>query len=312
MALDLIKGSSIASTIMVHTSHTILVFALLACTLSAGAQATSYASPQRRDVMAPGGAFVLDVNPDKQQATVYKTHDRDRALWSFERSMWQEKYFLADDGQSVAVLAWKHVQVFDLDQEALQFFKAEGKFKTYAYDDLVVHPSAPRGIGPIGPFWREWFDSASSDGKSLTLVSSGPSTYHFDLSTGEIRNEAFSPRGGLLWILGVLILHLGIILVFRWRRAIKRALPDAKKIRLISLGPLACCVHMWLFLAGVPFVPAVLVFYLQIPLWFACLFLGPFSLVVGLRRPKGHRLGSAILVASTFLLAMGMPWLLWL
>lgn len=293
---------------MKRASHSLLFLALFL--LSPAAQATSYAAPERQVVASPKGAFVLDVQPEQERATLYAVQDRKTPLWSFSRSFWQERFFVADDGKTVAVLAWKHVRVFNLEDEALQFYSARGKLRAYRYSDLVAHPAAQRGIGPIGPFWREWFDEVESDGKTLHLRTSGPSTYTFAMGTGDIVEEGFSPLGGALWVLGVILLHLGILLIFRWRRAVKNKKPEARRLGWTSLGPVLGFIHLWLFLSGAPGVPAEWVFYVQLVLWPAALITGILSLVFSLRKPP--RPGRAVLAGGVLLLVLALPWLLWL
>jgi len=131
---------------------------LLLLLLSAG-PALGYkpASPVRHDVFSPNGAFVLDVDPAAKRLTVYATGNRQKPLWSFDRTVWQEQHILSDDGRTVGLVSWRFVQLDELsDGVCVEFWNRDGLLREYTFAELCPHPANFYiESGPVGDFWRK-------------------------------------------------------------------------------------------------------------------------------------------------------------
>lgn len=140
------------------------------------AGATSYAPPKREEVLSANGEFLLVVHPESEVHEVKLMASPETTLWSFEHGVWHFPFFVANDGQTVAVLAWRHVQEKGLaDGVRATFYGAGGEEVKIPFKD--VYPNPPKtvnvGIGPIGDFWRTWYHDAWSDGETFTIETTG-------------------------------------------------------------------------------------------------------------------------------------------
>ena len=144
---------------------TILITAsILAIGFLTKAMATSYAPPQDRVVRSPNGQYSLEINAKNSRHEIRKGKE---VLWSFERRIWHDEFYLSNDGQRVLWVAWERVQVDDgkgwrnrqadeaQQEEAIVIYSPDGVIlkKTFAE---VSNPVKPEGPGPIGDFWRVW------------------------------------------------------------------------------------------------------------------------------------------------------------
>jgi hypothetical protein len=156
-------------------------------------RAYSVARPERQEVRAPNGQFVLDVNPQTEIHTVYATKYRNSPLWSFTSPIWLGPIFLSDDGKVVAILAWEHVRAEDLDRKpCTRFWNEAGPLRSYSFAEICPNPrSRPFWeIGPIGPDWRVWCGDVRQDGDNLLVPTTDLYEYTFSLKDGAITNRA--------------------------------------------------------------------------------------------------------------------------
>lgn len=129
------------------------------------AMATSYADPTDRVVESPNGHYSLEINTKTSRHEIRKGKE---VLWSFERRIWHDEFYLSNDGQRVLWVAWEHMQVVEdgkgwrnrqadeaQQEEAIVVYSPDGVLvrKTFAE---VSAPIKPAGPGPIGDFWRVW------------------------------------------------------------------------------------------------------------------------------------------------------------
>ena len=99
--------------------------------------ATSYAQPERHDVLSHNRAFVLDVNPKTKVHAVYDASDRTKPLWSFSKSVWHYPFLVSNDGTVVATVGWKHVKAEHIAESVgVSFWNKDGEFRTYPLRDL--------------------------------------------------------------------------------------------------------------------------------------------------------------------------------
>ena len=166
------------------------------------ASATSFAPPQRHDVFSPNRLFVLDADPGKKLNTVYATSDRTKPLWSFPGVLWFCFPQISNDGTVVAIVGAGFVQAEDLkNATAIEFINKDGVFKSFTVAELCPHPPRTQdvGPGPIGYFWRTWHTGATSNGETVTVVTTGGWTYEFRLSDGEMLERRLNPSAEFQW-----------------------------------------------------------------------------------------------------------------
>lgn len=161
---------------------------LLLLILPAGdACAYKPAPPKRHDVPSANRDFVLDVDPGANRLTVYAVGKRDQPLWSFQRPVWLQKYFLANDGKTVAVVASHFVPSDNLhDGVCIEFWNETGKVREHTFAELCPNPARSFFEGPVGLHWRKWYTEAESDGDMLRVKTTDEFEYEFSLEDGNI------------------------------------------------------------------------------------------------------------------------------
>ena len=154
--------------------------------------ATSYASPREGDIYSANKKFVLHINPSTQKHNIYDVNDRNKVLWSFSKRIWQEPYFLADDGKSVLTTSWTHVKVEHIDKTvAIYLYTDKGLTNTHMLKDICSYP-ARTTRGPIGSFWRTWYTSIKLIAKdTIEIKTTGMYHYQFSLKDGSIIQKEF-------------------------------------------------------------------------------------------------------------------------
>ncbi len=167
------------------------------------------AGPTRHDVISDNGAHVLDVNPKSERLTIFAAGRRTQPLWSFGRSVWQEKHFVSDNGKVVAVVTWRYVQVNELDHATcIEFWNKRGKFREYKFAELCPNPARLFWeSGPVGSFWRKWYSVADSNENILRVRTTDQFEYRFSLDDGRILE---TKRIALPWWAWVLVATLGV------------------------------------------------------------------------------------------------------
>lgn len=257
------------------------------------ALATSYAPPTKHDEPSPDQRFVLEVDPDSGVQTVVAAADRTRPLWSFRHPGGFDGYYLANDGRTVAVVAWEFVKVEDLDQPAIELWNASGRVRVYSVRDLIARPPRIRDVGPIGWFWRRWLSDVAFDGRALVVTTTGLHRYTVDMATGETTAELAS-SGLLVWLAGLAMLGLAVLLaVSAYRR----------RTWLAAAAPIGTLLWLWLDLAGIPGLPAEVVDDGQLAMFVITLVAVPVSFVAALRLPRGARaLRIALAIAALVVL----------
>jgi hypothetical protein len=275
-----------------------LVLLLLGARLAA---ATSYAPPQKRDVRSPDGAFVLHVDPAAGRLTVATTADPATPLWSIPRRIQFEEYFLAPGGQHVGVVAWRFVQVDKLDDPGVEILGASGPVATYSIRSLVSQPSVIYGVGPIGPFWRDWLADTSQDGARLVVEPTGLHRYVFDLAAGrQIASELrLAGVGGLAVAFSFLLVAAALVVWTRRARRTAEWPPEQRRYGLAVAPAIAALVWLWLHAGGALFVPAEYLAVPRIALAVFAIGVTPVALLAIARLPAGRRAGRILLAVAT-------------
>lgn len=163
-----------------------LVLLTLAIFCAAELQAFSPVRPTQHDVYSPNRKFVLDTNPASRNQRVYALEDRSKELWSFTEEIWQEQFFVANDGESVAVVYWCYCRV-ERTGPAVRIVGRKGTLFTYSTAQLCSAPyTTEQVVGPIGDFWRRWLHRSWQVGSALVLSTVDGHEYRFSLATGRI------------------------------------------------------------------------------------------------------------------------------
>ena len=150
------------------------------------AMATKYAMPQDSEVKSDNGKYVLKITAKTGKHGVY---EGDKLLWSFEREVWHNGYFLSNDGKHVLWVAWKHMKAEHTDKkEAVVAYAAEGKVMSKTFGQVSEpRPRGAREVGPIGDFWRLWRGKMEQEGNKVTIAVAGKEPLVIDLA---------NPKGG--------------------------------------------------------------------------------------------------------------------
>ncbi len=161
--------------------------ALLALLCSSELLAFSPARPKQHEVFSPNHRFVLDVNPASKEQRVYASGDRSKELWSLTEEVWQEQFYVADDGESVAIVYGCFTTVEPPVGLAVRFVGREGKRNSYSTEQLCLAPyTTTQVVGPIGDKWRRWLHRLWQQGPELLLTTVDGHEYRFSLATGRV------------------------------------------------------------------------------------------------------------------------------
>jgi hypothetical protein len=122
--------------------------------LISSANATKIASPRDQVVKSPNGQYHLQI---KAKDGLHEIREGDKVLWSFNREVWHDKYFVSNDGKYVLWVSWDSVKVDDVKTQALVAYSSEGVALKRTYAELgTPRPYHEGEVGPIGDFWRIW------------------------------------------------------------------------------------------------------------------------------------------------------------
>jgi hypothetical protein len=91
-----------------------------------GLFATSYAPPQERVVKSPNGLFLLRIQPNGGRHEIVAAKNPKQVIWSFDRNVWHDEYFVSDDGAHVAWIAWEFVRTDEYKNNAVEIWDKDG------------------------------------------------------------------------------------------------------------------------------------------------------------------------------------------
>jgi len=136
--------------------------------------------------------------------------------------VWLGPIFLSNDGKVVAAASWKFLQ-FDTaksGETCLQFWNKDGNFKSYSFSEIASDPRRLGWfeVGPIGSFWRVWYETAEQVEDSIQVSTTDLYEYTFSMEDGRIVNQTLLivnlVRKPWAWGL-LLVLLVGLILLRR-------------------------------------------------------------------------------------------------
>jgi hypothetical protein len=273
------------------------------------AHATKYGEEPHFEVTSSNGKFLLAVDAQSGVHRIYATSDRKSPIWTFRRPTQLATFFISDDGATVAAVAWQFVRADDMDEPAVEFLNARGRFASHAHRELVAHPPRVRGSGPIRGTWREWLADTYLDEGQLVVVTTGPHAYRFDLATGRIVERAFRAPGLLLWAIGTAMLLAIPLLVYAAIRGARPGPepaqaagdltsvgPDRRTVALAAPSPIVFALWLAMDFAGLPGIDARIIETLRPIAWVTGLLLSPVSIVGAALLPR-HRRGLQLAAA---------------
>lgn len=200
---------------------------LLSLISSLPAGATSYGKPKRQLIYSPNGEFVLAVNPETERHIIKAASEPETEIWSFSRRVWHFPFFLSNDGQTAAVVEWRHVRKESLaERDCVTFYQADGSEKGIPFED--VYPSPPRTslvtIGPAGYFWRTWYHDVEKNGDLFTIATTGGGSATFDLNERALVKKSWiGYRKPMNLLTGICVIVLTMVAFgIRGRRLRKR------------------------------------------------------------------------------------------
>jgi hypothetical protein len=259
------------------------------------ALANSFVAPGTRDVWSPSGSARVHVDTSTNIWTVYTAAAPQTPLWAFDHFTGFEGVGVSDDGQSVVITAWEYVRVGDLDEPALEW-RSRGETQTVSIRSLVSQPSRTRLGGPMGDFWRVWYDGMRFTPDEIVVTTTGPWSYRFGWD-GTPRGRGLAPLGAMVWTVGLLAWGLALAVV-GLAAAELRAGTGPVRVGVVLLAALPGASWLGLYLAGAP-VPAELLMPLDMPLWATAL-LATLPALVAARWTQWRRLWLALLLLLAF------------
>lgn len=133
------------------------------------AMAFKVAQPESREVLSANGKYRLKIHAE---SGVHKVYEGKKELWSFERKVWHDEYFVSNDGRYVLWVAWVYVKDEHTDQgEAVIAYSAKGKAISWTYKE-ISKPKSYQNVrpGPIGDFWRYWREGVKQQGNKVIIA----------------------------------------------------------------------------------------------------------------------------------------------
>lgn len=164
-----------------------LIFAGLACIVGASVlHAFSPSEPAPHDVFSANGKFVLALDPKEESQPVFAVDNRTTPLWLVQSGLWQEEFYLSNDGTVVVEVSWEFTSTKAYESSAVRFHNADGVFQAYKYSELCPDPYTTIDVpGPVGDEWRRWLWVQSVEDGDLLVHTVDGHIHHFSMNTGE-------------------------------------------------------------------------------------------------------------------------------
>lgn len=161
-------------------SKQILYIALFLSLLSIFYQnlfATSYAHPQKQTIHSANKEYFVIIDPNTKIHNVYHSKNPKTVLWRFVDGVGHETYALSNSGDIVVRILWKFVSIKNIENGCIIIYKKgvnevkkkDSKTKLsnvfdpyiiYPYKDVTILRKYKKDeVGPIGDFWRIWYES---------------------------------------------------------------------------------------------------------------------------------------------------------
>jgi len=168
------------------------LFFLVFIFISLNCLATSYARPQAHNVYSPNRAFFLAVNPYTETHEIFKTKDSDTPLWYFKKKVWHFPFLVSNDGNKVATVEWKHIELEDLDSSGIQIWTKNGVIKSIKIRELCPDPPKAEKImmeAPVNDKVHTWYYEVKSNGETFTIKTTCMDKFEISLADGEILSK---------------------------------------------------------------------------------------------------------------------------
>ena len=150
--------------------------------------ATSYARPEKKRIFSENKKYYVLINPETNIHEVYNSENTKKILWSFEKEAWRSTWVISNDGEKVVWISWKYVRIDDIDKPCIMIYNSKGIEETFSYNKI----SSPRKykireVGPIGSFWRVWYESISEKSDGLVINVSGRESVFVSKINGSVK-----------------------------------------------------------------------------------------------------------------------------
>ena len=155
--------------------------------------ATKFGPPKDVEIKSPNGQFLLHISAESGR---HEVREGSKVLWSFDRDVWHDDYFVSDDGQFVLWVSWFFVKAEDVKATALTVYSKSGA----AFEKTFAELGTPRAyrkdeIGPIGDFWRIWRGDVSRKGEVISIEVEGREK-SFEIDFSKIEELQKAEQGG--------------------------------------------------------------------------------------------------------------------
>jgi len=157
--------------------------------------ATKFGPPKDREIKSPNGQFLLHISA---QSCRHEVREGTKVLWSFDKDVWHNDYFVSNDGEFVLWVSWRFVKADDVKMTALTVYSKSGAALEKTFAELGT-PRAYRKdeIGPIGDFWRIWRGDVSRKAEVISIEVEGrEKSFEIDFSKIEELRKAEQDGAG--------------------------------------------------------------------------------------------------------------------
>ncbi|MCL6271383.1 hypothetical protein M3P05_15790 [Sansalvadorimonas sp. 2012CJ34-2] len=163
-------------------------FILLALTFfTSQLYATSFAPPPKERIYSENGKYFALVDPSSKRISVHEENDPNTERWFFGWKIWHDTWAVANSGNTVVWVAWKYLTEDDIDRPCIAVFDFSGVKQFYRCGELTKpRKFEANEIGPIGGFWRIWFESIEKKDNSIVIETSEGNIVEVSLESGEL------------------------------------------------------------------------------------------------------------------------------
>lgn len=155
--------------------------------LTSQVQATSFVAPKKERIYSENSEYFLLVEPSLKRISVHKTDAPKSELWFFGWPVSYDTWAVANTGNTAIWVAGKYLTEDSVNRPCITVFDFAGVKRFYSCKE-ITEPRKYRAdeVGPIGDFWRIWYESIEKKKNSILIETSQGNRVEISLESGEL------------------------------------------------------------------------------------------------------------------------------
>ncbi len=155
--------------------------------IAQAALATSYAPVKKEQVYSNDRKHFVVIDPKTERHQVFSSDKPKKVRWDFSWGAGHDTWALSNSGRLVVWVSWRHVKEEDSKRPCIVVFDWHGVKRFYSFDDVSkLRKRGPREVGPIGEFWRVWYESIEVTDDAVTITVAGGGAVEVSLTDGSL------------------------------------------------------------------------------------------------------------------------------